>query len=80
MNEEQMHYVIAEAICEIIPDSRRRGRSVIIGTRHFEVHLWLAEATFSISTRTGGRREAVDFDLGDPDSIPAAARAIREWD
>lgn len=80
MDENQMMCVIAEAICELVPDSRRRGRSVVLGTRHYEVHLWLANGDFSISVQLGGRRESVDFDLADPESIPGAALAIREWD
>lgn len=83
MDERQLPYIIAEAICELIPDCRRRENILITGVgpgRAFEVHVWLEDGEFWVGTRANGRRESVVFVLADPESIPKAAEAILTWD
>jgi hypothetical protein len=38
------------------------------------------EFLVSVRVPNTGRRESMDFALGDPGSIPGAAGAIRDWD
>jgi hypothetical protein len=79
MDEDELRLVLAAGIAELVPGARCVGCSILAPGRCFDVHVWLDEGAFCVSTRYPGRREFVVFDLADPGSVGGAVGAIVGW-